>query len=160
VLRQQPSIAGTIGRAGLSEKLTEAQYRYYVLDAPTISDAECDRDIRALSEIEEEYPELRTPDSPTQKVGGAISTLFDAVEHMERMLSLDNVFSVDAIAVASADAIAVVEGVGPTIAASVIGWFTVDWHIAIVDKWRAPGVQLATPGFEAEGPSPVPVLPT
>ena len=79
--------------AELSEKLSDAQYRYHVLDSPTISDAEYDRDIRALNEIEEEFPELRTPDSPTQKVGGAISTLFDPVEHLERLLSLDNAFS-------------------------------------------------------------------
>ena len=81
--------------AELSEKLTEAQYRYHVLDSPTISDAEYDRDIRALNEIEEEFPELRTPDSPTQQVGGTISTLFNPVEHLERLLSLDNVFSAE-----------------------------------------------------------------
>ena len=79
----------------LSEKLTDAQYRYHVLDAPTISDAEYDADLRALNDIEERFPELRTPDSPTQKVGGAISTLFTPVEHLERLLSLDNVFSAE-----------------------------------------------------------------
>ena len=61
--------------AELSEKLTEAQYRYHVLDAPTISDAEYDADLRVLNGIEEEFPELRTPDSPTQKVGGALCYL-------------------------------------------------------------------------------------
>jgi DNA ligase (NAD+) len=79
--------------AGLNEKLLDAQYRYHVLDAPTISDAEYDADLRTLNEIEEEFPELRTPDSATQRVGGAISTLFTPVEHLERLLSLDNVFS-------------------------------------------------------------------
>jgi DNA ligase (NAD+) len=79
--------------AELSEKLSDAQYRYHVLDAPTISDAEYDQGIRTLNEIEEQFPELRTPDSPTQKVGGAISTLFTPVTHLERLLSLDNVFS-------------------------------------------------------------------
>jgi DNA ligase (NAD+) len=79
--------------AELTEKLTEAQYRYYVLDKPTISDAEYDADLRELGEIEERFPELRTPDSPTQKVGGGLSTLFTPVEHLERLLSLDNVFS-------------------------------------------------------------------
>ncbi len=79
--------------AELSEKLTEAQYRYHVLDAPTISDAEYDADLRTLNEIEDQFPELRTPDSPTQQVGGAISRLFAPVEHLERLLSLDNVFS-------------------------------------------------------------------
>jgi DNA ligase (NAD+) len=56
--------------------------------------------------------------------------------------------SVDAIAEASPDALAIVDGVGPTIAASVVEWFTVGWHTAIVDKWRAAGVQLATPDFD------------
>ncbi len=56
--------------------------------------------------------------------------------------------SLDAIAAASPDALAIVDGVGPTIAASVVEWFTVDWHRAIVDKWRAAGVQLETPGFD------------
>jgi DNA ligase (NAD+) len=81
--------------AELSEKLTEAQYRYHVLDAPTISDAEYDADLRTLNEIEDQFPELRIPDSPTQRVGGAISTLFTPVEHLERLLSLDNVFSAE-----------------------------------------------------------------
>src|ERR1700748_566421 len=79
--------------AELSEKLSDAQYRYHVLDSPTISDAEYDQGIRALNEIEEQFPELRTPDSATQKVGGTISTLFTPVTHLERLLSLDNVFS-------------------------------------------------------------------
>ena len=47
--------------------------------------------------------------------------------------------SIEAIATASADALAIVDGVGPTIAASMVEWFTVDWHVAIVDKWRAAG---------------------
>jgi DNA ligase (NAD+) len=79
--------------AELTERLTEAQYRYYVLDRPTIADAEYDADLRELAGIEERFPELRTPDSPTQKVGGGLSTLFTPVEHLERLLSLDNVFS-------------------------------------------------------------------
>ena len=60
--------------------------------------------------------------------------------------------SIHAIATASADALAIVDGVGPTIAASVVEWFTVDWHVAIVDKWRAAGVQLETPGFDPSVP--------
>jgi DNA ligase (NAD+) len=98
--------------AELSEKLSEAQYRYHVLDSPTISDAEYDRDIRALNEIEEEFSELRTPDSPTQKVGGAISTLFNPVEHLERLLSLDNVFSEEEFGTWS-DRAAKLGGTGP-----------------------------------------------
>jgi DNA ligase (NAD+) len=84
--------------AELSEKLSDAQYRYHVLDAPTISDGEYDAGLRTLNEIEEQFPELRTPDSPTQKVGGVISTLFTSVEHLERLLSLDNVFSAEEFA--------------------------------------------------------------
>ena len=53
-----------------------------------------------------------------------------------------------AIREASPDALAIVDGVGPTIAGAVAEWFTVDWHRAIVDKWRASGVQLETPGFD------------
>ena len=98
--------------AELSEKLSDAQYRYHVLDSPTISDAEYDRDIRALNEIEEEFPELRTPDSPTQKVGGAISTLFNPVEHLERLLSLDNAFSEEEFGTWS-DRAAKLGGTGP-----------------------------------------------
>ncbi|HEY2443620.1 MAG TPA: NAD-dependent DNA ligase LigA [Streptosporangiaceae bacterium] len=81
--------------ARLSVDLTEHQHRYHVLDSPLISDAEYDTLIRELNGIEERYPELRTPDSPTQKVGGAISTLFTAVTHRERLLSLDNAFSAE-----------------------------------------------------------------
>ena len=81
--------------AELSEQLLDAQYRYHVLDSPTMDDGEYDRGIRELNEIEDQFPELRTPDSPTQKVGGTISTLFTPVTHLERLLSLDNVFSVD-----------------------------------------------------------------
>jgi DNA ligase (NAD+) len=79
--------------AELSERLLDAQYRYHVLDSPTISDGEYDQGIRTLNEIEDQYPELRTPDSATQRVGGMISTLFTPVTHLERLLSLDNVFS-------------------------------------------------------------------
>ena len=71
-----------------------AQFNYHVRDAPTISDADYDRMIRRLNELEEQYPTLRTPESPTQLVGGAtFSTEFQAVDHLERMLSLDNCFS-------------------------------------------------------------------
>jgi DNA ligase (NAD+) len=77
----------------LSEEVDDARWRYYVLDDPTLSDAEFDRRLRELESIEEEFPELRTPDSPTQKVGGAVSTEFTAVDHLQRMESLDNAFS-------------------------------------------------------------------
>jgi DNA ligase (NAD+) len=79
----------------LAEQVEEARWRYYVKDAPTISDAEFDALMRRLQELEESYPELRTPDSPTQKVGGAVSTEFTPVDHLEQMMSLDNAFSAD-----------------------------------------------------------------
>ncbi|KPI29599.1 NAD-dependent DNA ligase LigA [Streptomyces sp. NPDC048253] len=78
--------------AQLAEQIEEHRFRYYVKDAPVISDAEFDRLLRALEELEREYAELRTPDSPTQKVAGAYATEFTAVQHRERMLSLDNAF--------------------------------------------------------------------
>jgi DNA ligase (NAD+) len=77
----------------LSEQVEDARWRYYVLDDPTLSDADFDVRLRELEALEEEFPELRTPDSPTQKVGGAVSTEFTAVDHLERMESLDNAFS-------------------------------------------------------------------
>ena len=81
--------------ATLATELDEHQYRYYVLDAPTIGDGEYDAMMRELEALEEEYPGLRTPDSPTQRIGGSYSTLFEPVQHIERMMSLDNAFSAD-----------------------------------------------------------------
>ncbi|MGW0701862.1 NAD-dependent DNA ligase LigA [Streptomyces sp. NPDC002867] len=78
--------------AQLAEQVEEHRFRYYVKDAPIVSDAEFDRLMRALEAIEEEYPALRTPDSPTQKVSGDYETELTKVEHRERMLSLDNAF--------------------------------------------------------------------
>jgi DNA ligase (NAD+) len=82
----------------LSEDVEDARWRYYVLDDPTLDDADFDRRLRELEALEEEFPELRTPDSPTQKVGGAVSTEFTAVDHLQRMESLDNAFSYDELA--------------------------------------------------------------
>jgi DNA ligase (NAD+) len=79
--------------AELAQIIDEHQYRYYVLDSPTASDAEYDRLMRELEALEERYPELRTPSSPTQRVGGTYSTQFTPVDHIERMLSLDNAFT-------------------------------------------------------------------
>ncbi len=84
--------------ATLSQELTEHQYRYYVLDAPTVSDAEFDQQLRELEALEAEFPGLRTPDSPTQRVGGTFSTDFTPVTHAERMLSLDNAFADEELA--------------------------------------------------------------
>ncbi|WP_410813324.1 NAD-dependent DNA ligase LigA [Micromonospora sp. 067-2] len=84
--------------ATLSRELTEHQYRYYVLDAPIVADAEFDSQLRELAALEEEFPALRTPDSPTQRVGGTFSTDFTPVTHAERMLSLDNAFADEELA--------------------------------------------------------------
>ncbi len=82
----------------LSEEVEDARWRYYVLDDPTLDDSDFDHRLRELEALEEQFPELRTPDSPTQKVGGAVSTEFTAVDHLQRMESLDNAFSYDELA--------------------------------------------------------------
>ncbi|MFF3291488.1 NAD-dependent DNA ligase LigA [Streptomyces sp. NPDC003023] len=76
----------------LAEQIEEHRFRYYVKDSPVVSDAEFDKLLRELEGLEERYPELRTPDSPTQKVAGNYETELSKVEHRERMLSLDNAF--------------------------------------------------------------------
>ncbi|GAA3750677.1 DNA ligase (NAD+) [Spinactinospora alkalitolerans] len=80
--------------AELSQDLDDHSYRYY-MGSPIIADAEYDGMMIELRGLEERYPTLRTPDSPTQKVGAPISNLFEAVEHLERMQSLDNAFSTE-----------------------------------------------------------------
>ncbi|WP_419248773.1 NAD-dependent DNA ligase LigA [Streptomyces melanogenes] len=82
----------------LAEQVEEHRFRYYVKDQPVISDGAFDKLLRGLEALEEEYPELRTPDSPTQKVAGAYETDFASVEHRERMLSLDNAFDDEELA--------------------------------------------------------------
>jgi DNA ligase (NAD+) len=80
----------------LADEVREHQFRYYVRDAPIISDAAFDQLLRRLAALEDRHPELRTPDSPTQLVGGAgFATDFTSADHLERMLSLDNVFSAE-----------------------------------------------------------------
>ncbi len=76
----------------LSETITDHRWRYYVLDQPTISDGDFDALMRELEGLEEQYPGLRTPESPTQQVGGAPSTTFAPVTHLQPMMSLDNAF--------------------------------------------------------------------
>ncbi|HYK68715.1 MAG TPA: NAD-dependent DNA ligase LigA [Streptosporangiaceae bacterium] len=83
--------------AELATELLEAQYRYYILDSPLISDVDYDDKLRELEAIEEQIPELRTPDSPSQRVGGMISTEFSAVQHLRPLESLDNVFSAEGL---------------------------------------------------------------
>ncbi|MFF0148703.1 DNA ligase (NAD+) [Amycolatopsis sulphurea] len=79
----------------LAEEIRGHQFRYYVLDSPIVSDGQFDALLGDLQAIEDEYPALVTPDSPTQNVGGTFSTEFTAHNHLERMLSLDNVFDHD-----------------------------------------------------------------
>src|SRR5689334_9828288 len=74
----------------LREELRRHEHLYYVLDQPEISDAEYDAMMRQLQSLEQEHPELATPDSPTQRVGGKPREGFTKVEHSSPMLSLDN----------------------------------------------------------------------
>jgi DNA ligase (NAD+) len=86
-------VAARQRHAEIAAAVDEASYRYHVLDRPTISDAAYDKAISELRVLEDDHPELRTPDSPTQRVGNVYSTDFTPVDHLERMLSLDNAFS-------------------------------------------------------------------
>jgi DNA ligase (NAD+) len=84
--------------AELSQEIDDANYRYYILDSPTLSDAQYDALMREIRELEEQHPQLVTPDSPTQRVGAPITTDFATVEHLERMQSLDNAFNTSDLA--------------------------------------------------------------
>ncbi|HEV2493329.1 MAG TPA: NAD-dependent DNA ligase LigA [Terriglobia bacterium] len=79
----------------LREKIRYHEHRYYVLDDPEISDYEFDQLMKRLQDLERDHPELVTPDSPTQRVGGAPAAEFPKVRHPSPMLSLDNTYSVD-----------------------------------------------------------------
>ena len=126
--------------AELNERMLDAQYRYHVLDSPTIDDGEYDRGLRTLNELEEQFPELRTPDSATQRVGGMISNLFTPVEHLERLLSLDNVFSAEEFS-EWADRAAKLGGTGPYLCELKIDGLAVD---LVYEKGRL--VRAATRG--------------
>ena len=76
----------------LTQEIRDHQFKYYVLDAPTITDTEFDLLIKELAALEAKHPELLEPDSPTLGVGGGFSTTFDQSDHIEKMMSLDNVF--------------------------------------------------------------------
>ena len=79
----------------LKASINYHNYRYYVLDSPEISDAEYDLLMKELKQLEEEYPQFLTPDSPTQRVGAAPVEAFGVVEHPLPLLSLGNAFSKD-----------------------------------------------------------------
>jgi DNA ligase (NAD+) len=81
--------------AEIAQQVEENAFRYYVLAQPTLSDADYDALVRELEKLEEAHPELRTPDSPTQKVNERFSSDLTPVEHLERLMSLDNVFTED-----------------------------------------------------------------
>lgn len=76
----------------LRDEIRDHDYNYYVLDNPIITDTEYDKLMRQLQELEEKYPHLVTPDSPTQRVGGGLMNEFETVEHTVPMLSLSNAF--------------------------------------------------------------------
>jgi DNA ligase (NAD+) len=82
----------------LINEIRDHQFKYYVLDQPTVTDAQFDALLRELQTLEEKNPELREPDSPTQHVGGGFSTQFEQRDHIEKMMSLDNVFDADELA--------------------------------------------------------------
>ncbi|ASY22338.1 DNA ligase (NAD+) [Candidatus Planktophila versatilis] len=76
----------------LTQEIRDHQFKYYVLDAPTITDAQFDALLKELAALEAKHPELLEPDSPSLGVGGGFSTTFDQHDHIEKMMSLDNVF--------------------------------------------------------------------
>ena len=91
--------AGAAERAAwLREQIERANHAYYVLDAPEISDAEYDRLFRELQALEASHPELRTPDSPTQRVGAPVASALAKVTHRRPMLSLANAFTAEELA--------------------------------------------------------------
>ena len=86
----KPSVTPEKEAEALRETIRHHEKQYYVLDAPEISDAEYDALMRRLQKLEEEHPEIRTPDSPTARVGGKPREGFQKVPHTSPMLSLDN----------------------------------------------------------------------
>ena len=79
--------------ARLRREIEEHNYRYHVLDKPVISDQQFDQLMRELKELEQQFPALQSPDSPTRRVGGAPLAAFAALVHKQPMYSLDNAFS-------------------------------------------------------------------
>jgi DNA ligase (NAD+) len=82
----------------LINEIRDHQFKYYVLDQPTITDTEFDDLLRKLQKLEDKNPELRESDSPTLHVGGGFSTQFEQRDHIEKMMSLDNVFDLEELA--------------------------------------------------------------
>jgi DNA ligase (NAD+) len=84
--------------AELTQEIRDHQFKYYVLDAPSITDAAFDKLLKELGALEAKHPELLEPDSPSLGVGGGFATTFDQHDHIEKMMSLDNVFDNDELA--------------------------------------------------------------
>ncbi|MEU7002044.1 NAD-dependent DNA ligase LigA [Nonomuraea sp. NPDC046570] len=103
-------VAALERHAELSELVEDARWRYYVLDQPTVSDAQFDTWFRELDELEAAHPALRTPDSPTQKVGAPVSGDFVKVDHLRKMESLDNAFDAEGMSAWMARAERLAEG--------------------------------------------------
>ncbi len=82
----------------LINEIRDHQFKYYVLDAPTLTDAQFDALLIELKALEAKFPQLREADSPTQNVGGGFSTQFEQRDHIEKMMSLDNVFDTEELA--------------------------------------------------------------
>jgi DNA ligase (NAD+) len=82
----------------LINEIRDHQFKYYVLDQPTITDAQFDTLLKDLQKLEDKYPELREADSPTLHVGGGFATQFEQRDHIEKMMSLDNVFDLEELA--------------------------------------------------------------
>jgi DNA ligase (NAD+) len=90
---KKPAASAAARAENLRNRIDEANHRYYVLDDPSIADAEFDALLRELVELEEQHPQLRTPDSPTQRVGAVPSERFAPYQHARPMLSLANAVS-------------------------------------------------------------------
>lgn len=82
----------------LTQEIRDHQFKYYVLDAPSITDAAFDKLLKELEALEAKHPQLLEPDSPSLGVGGGFATTFDQHDHIEKMMSLDNVFDSDELA--------------------------------------------------------------
>jgi DNA ligase (NAD+) len=93
----EPPEAALERHADLATQITDHRIRYYAQDSPTVTDGEFDELLRELESLEDQWPALRTPDSPTQQVAPPVSSDFSAVEHLERLLSLDDVFAPEAV---------------------------------------------------------------
>ena len=79
----------------LCEQIRDHQFKYYAQDKPTITDAEFDALLIELKKLEAAHPEFKLPDSPSDLVGGGFATHFQQADHLEKMMSLDNVFDAD-----------------------------------------------------------------